>query len=345
MQRIAIIKPSALGDIVHALPVLTALRRRFPKSHITWVVNRSFEPLLAGHPHLNQTLEFERGAFRQGTAAACRYSLQFANLLRRQRFDLVIDLQGLLRTGLMTLATGSPRTVGFANAREGAARCYRERVPVPDADRIHAVDRYWRVAEYLGCTGPIEFHVPISPGELDTVRQMLNPLPRPWLAVAVGARWVTKRWPAAHFGELLNKAQAHYGGTVLFLGTAEDQADSLTAASALPGPWRDLTGATTLPRLAALLHAADAMIANDTGPLHLAAALGTPCIAPYTCTKPVLHGPYGQSGGVPSGVPCHGSYLKQCPIGLACFAELTPARLWPTLEGILAAWAARRQSA
>ena len=104
-RRIALIKPSALGDIVHALPVLSALRRRFPDSRITWVVNTSYEPLLAGHPDLTDTLAFDRGAFKKGLRTSLRYSWSFAAELRRRRFDLVIDLQGLLRTGLMCLAS------------------------------------------------------------------------------------------------------------------------------------------------------------------------------------------------------------------------------------------------
>ena len=192
-KRIALIKPSALGDVVHALPVLSALRHRFPAARLTWVVNAAYEPLLAGHPDLDATLPFDRGAFRNGVLTASHYSLRFAGELRRRHFDLVIDLQGLLRTGLMCAATGAPRKVGFANAREGATRFYTDHVPVPDADRVHAVDRYWRVAEYLGAgAGPKRFVVPLRPAELAAAERELAPLPRPWVALAVGSRWVTK---------------------------------------------------------------------------------------------------------------------------------------------------------
>src|SRR5262245_18476885 len=202
-DRIAIIKPSALGDVVHALPVLSALRARYPGSHITWVVNKAYEPLLAGHPHLDATLPFDRGMFLKGALKAALYSHGFANRLRKQRFDLVIDLQGLLRTGLMCAATGATRKVGFANAREGAANFYTETVDVPDADALHAVDRYLRVASYLGAEGrPVRFVVPVRPDEQAAVDRDLAALPRPWIAVAVGARWATKRWPAAAFAAL-----------------------------------------------------------------------------------------------------------------------------------------------
>ena len=115
--------------------------------------------------------------------------------------------------------------------------------------------------------------------------------------------------------------------------------------AALRGPAKDFTGKTTLPRLAALLAAADVMIANDTGPLHLAAAVGTPCVAPYTCTRVAKHGPYGfLGGGVETSVPCGGSYLKTCD-KLICMPDLTPDRLWGRLAEVLETWARSYRSA
>src|SRR5215207_8337192 len=139
-RRIAIIKPSALGDIVHSLPVLTALRQRFTSAQITWVVNRSYESLLAGHPDLTDTLPFDRGAFR-GARGAIATAWSFVRELRRRRFDLVIDMQGLLRSGLMAWASGAPRRVGFANAREGSRYAYTHKIKSPALDAAHAVDR------------------------------------------------------------------------------------------------------------------------------------------------------------------------------------------------------------
>ncbi len=344
-RRIALLKPSALGDIVHALPVLSALRSRFPAARITWVVNAAYEPLIAGHPDLTDTLAFDRGAYKKGVRRAVGYSLGFAAELRRRRFDLVIDLQGLMRTGLMCLATGARRRVGFANAREGSRYAYTEKVRVPDADRLHAVDRYWRVAEHLGAgQGPKRFHVPLQSAAVEWARAELAALPRPVLAFAVGARWLTKRWPTAHFAELARRAQAKAGGSVVFVGTGDDTAMSQEVAVTLRGPAKDFTGKTTLPRLAALLSLADGMVANDTGPLHLAAALGVPCVAPYTCTTVAKHGPYGSmSGGVATSVACAGSYIKKCD-ALVCMPDLTPDRLWRPLAEVLDRWE-RRQSA
>ncbi len=338
-KRIAILKPSALGDIAHALPVLSALRTLYPESQITWVVNKSFEPMLKDHPHLTDTMAFDRGAFRKGIGASMRYSLHFANLLRKRRFDMVLDLQGLLRTGLMCASSGAPVRIGFANAREGSKHFYTHRIDVPDADRIHAVDRYWRMVESLGGNpGPKRFVLAVNEAERDAVEARLKPLPKPWVAVAVGAKWLTKRWPPEHFAELLNMGFREFGGTAIFLGSPEDIPLSERAAGLLHGPHLDLTGQTSIPNLIAALASCDAMLANDTGPLHVAVALGKPCAIPYTCTRIALHGPYGQfANAVETGVPCAGSYLKQCPNGMICMNELTPERMWPAFRRVLSA--------
>src|SRR5947209_4628488 len=181
-KRIALIKPSALGDIVHSLPVLTALRRRYPDAHIAWVVNRGYEPLLSGHPDLDATLPFDRGASRSGLLRAFRSYAEFLRMFRRQRFDLVIDLQGLLRSGLMTGASGAARRIGLSTAREGACWFYTDVVPVADFHAIHAVDRYWLIAEALGAgDGPRTFRVPVPETARRWAADVLHGLPRPWL--------------------------------------------------------------------------------------------------------------------------------------------------------------------
>lgn len=327
-RRICILKPSALGDIAHALPVATSLRERYPKAHIAWVANRGFAGLLTNQPHLDEVIPFDRGAFRGDPAAAMRYGLRFANLLRRKRFDLVLDLQGLARTGLMCAATGARERVGFADAREGSRHAYTRRVETPSG--MHAVDRYWLAAQAVGAgQGTPRFVLPVDPAEAATVRELFAPLPRPVVAVAAGAKWVTKRWPPAHFVALLNRLGR---GSAVLVGASEDAALSAEVAAGLRMPAHDLTGKTPLPRLVAVLAAADVMLANDTGPLHVAAALGTPCVAPYLCTQTRRHGPYTSlGGGVETAVPCAGSYLKRCPHGFRCFADLTPDKLLPAL--------------
>jgi lipopolysaccharide heptosyltransferase I len=345
-RRIGLIKPSALGDIIHALPVLTALRRRYPDAHITWVVNRSYESLLRDHPDLDATLAFDRSGSRAGLLAKVLGYMRFARLLRQQRFDLVVDLQGLLRSGLMALATRAARRVGLSCAREGAVWLYTDLVPVGDPDAMHAVDRCWRVAEAFGVgDGPKTFRVPLADAERQWAAQRLVGLPRPWLMVGVGARWMTKRWPTDHFAALLQRAGHRFGGSAIFIGSRDEADLARKTAADLAQPILNLAGQTTLPQLAAVLNQADVMIANDTGPLHLAVALGRPVVAPYTCTSVIENGPYAYAtGAVETCIWCKGSYLKRCA-RMECMAELTPERLWPALEEVLLRWRVHSRSA
>ncbi len=342
-ERIAIIKPSALGDVVHALPVLTALRQRFPRAYVAWVVNRAYEPLLRGHRDLDETLAFDRGAVRSGFWRAARTCAGFFRELRRRNFDLAIDLQGLFRSGIMTAATGAARRVGLAGTREGAGWFYTDCVAVPG--KLHAVDRYALVAEALGAGGRHEPHVPLAAEAVAWADEQLRDCPRPWLALGVGSRWLTKRWLPAHFATLARAAQSAFGGTVLFVGGADEVELAEEVRLRLTGPTRNLSGKTTLPQLAALLARVDAMVANDTGPLHLAAALGRAVVAPYTCTEVSLTGPYGAfDRAVETKVWCAGSCLKRCA-RMECMAELTPDRLWPVLHEVLLRWRNQNQCA
>ena len=345
-SRILLIKPSALGDIAHSLPVLSALRRRFPTAHLSWLVNRAYEPLIAGHPDLDATLTFDRGAMKQGWRSACRSVSSLWHTLRQGEFDLVLDLQGLLRSGLMTRATGAARRVGLAGSREGARWFYTDVLADPGRAGLHAVDRYWLVAQALGAaTSPPRFHLPVAPQAAAWAESALAGLPRPWYVLAVGSRWVTKCWPPAHFGSLAGRAQAEFGGSVVFVGGPEETPLAAQVMARLPGPTLDLTGRTTLPQLVATLARADVMVGNDTGPLHVAVALGRPVVAPYTCTKAALTGPYNQAHrAIETRVWCAGSYLKRCD-RMECMAELTPDRLWPTLREIVSTWHEQSRSA
>lgn len=344
-QRIALLKPSALGDIVHSLPVLTALRRRFPQAHISWIVNSGYRGLLQGHPHLDEILPFERSASKSRWGRALANQVRFLLELRRQRFDLVLDLQGLLRSGLMALATGAPRRVGLTAAREGASWFYTDVVAGTDRRTVHAVERYWRVAEALGAgNGPIEFHVPIPERARQWAAEQLQTWPRPWIMMGPGSRWQTKRWPTQHFAALARRAQEQSGGSIILVGAGDEIDLAQQVQQQLKEPSLDLSGQTTLPQLSALLARADLMIANDTGPLHLAAALGRPVVAPYTCTRINLTGPYRSDGALETTVWCRGSLWKHCS-RLECMDELTPERLWPLVDKVLQQWPRRSRSA
>jgi len=337
-ERIAIIKPSALGDIIHALPVLTAFRGRFPDAHITWIVNRAYQPLLCDHPDLDATLAFDRGVLKKGVVSTAMTAIRFAQSLRGGKFDLAIDLQGLFRSGLMTFATGAARRVGLSTAREGAAHFYTDVIPTPALNEAHAVDRCWRAAEAFGAgDGHKQFRVSVASDARKWVAEQLSGCERPWLVFAIGARWQTKRWPPVHFAALARAAHERSGGTAIFVGTSDEAPLADQAIRHLQGPSVNLSGRTALRQLVAVLAEADVVFANDSGPLHIAAALGRPVVAPYTCTEIRLHGPYDARGAVATTVACRGSYIRTCD-HLSCMAELGPDRLTTPLLEALAAW-------
>jgi heptosyltransferase-1 len=341
-RRVCIIKPSSLGDVVHALPVLAALRARWPDAHLSWVVNAGLRGLLDSHPMLDEVIPFDRGTVR-ATLRGVATASSFLGGLRRRRFDLAIDLQGLLRSGVMALATGAPIRVGLASAREGAGWCYTHRVPEPD-DRPHAVDRLLAVARAFGAdVSRPRFVVAMTPDDRRWAREALRDVPSPRLVLNIGARWLTKRWPPRSFAEIARRAVTRLCAGLVVVGGQEDRPlvdelrRELGAISAL-----DLCGGTTLPRLAAVAAESDLFLSNDSGPLHLAAAAGASVVGVYTCTRPEWTGPYGPRAiVVPSKVWCAGSCRKSCP-RMECMPELTPDRVWPVVEARLTSAGMRR---
>jgi heptosyltransferase-1 len=324
-RRIAIVKPSALGDVVQSLPLLAALRSRFPAARISWIVHSAYAPLLRPISLLDDVIEFDRKAAAASPLHGSAYVWKFLRRLRRERFDFVIDLQGLLRTGTFTLATAAHRRWGLRSAREGSRFAYN-RVIDDLSGPQGAVNRYWRVAEALGVGDlPKEFPLEISQEERREALQLLDSLPRPWIAVQPGARWMTKRWPAASFAAAMQATIDRVGGSAVVLGSSDERDVASETAQSIRAPKLLLAGKTSLRLLAAVLESCDAMLTNDTGPMHLAAAVGTPTTAVFTCTSPSRAGPFGEGHEiVQTNVACRESYIRRCD-SMACMSEVTPS--------------------
>lgn len=337
-RRICIVKPSALGDIVQTLPVLSMLRQRFPHAHVAWVVKPGLAGILRGHPEIDQLIEMPRGS---GGRMVLGF-MWMLNRLRRERFDLVLDIQGLFRSGLMTWCTRAPRRLGYRLAREGAFVAYTDTIDV-DYRKMPALEHYQLFAERLGCSLPVPpALVPISHQDRQKIHAQLARLPRPWLAVHAGAQWETKRWPPESFAQVARWANEQHGAGIILLGGPGEGALAGQVQQLLDGPVVNLAESTTLTELAAAAEAADVFLAGDTGPMHLAAAVGTPVVALFTCTSPMRAGPRGTAHQVvAAAVPCAASYLKKCP-DMKCMRELTPQRVWPAVSALLSQAAQRR---
>ena len=283
-DRILIVKPSSLGDIVHALPTLRALRIGYPRAHIAWLVKRQWAALLERADGLDRVWDVGPGLAGW---------LSVVSGLRAERFDLVVDLQGLLRSGVMAWLTGCRRRVGFANAREGSPLLYTDRVPVPTTE-MHAVDRYLLAAAAAGAPwqGEPQFGLHPLPEDEHAVDTLLDQhgvrRGAPWVAFGVSARWPTKRWPAESFAAVAEALQRAPGVRAVLIGGAEDRQASREVIAHMSGSPVDITGKTGLRLLPALLSSASVLVTNDSGPMHVASAVGTPVVAIFGPTSPEI---------------------------------------------------------
>ncbi|HEX2055366.1 MAG TPA: glycosyltransferase family 9 protein [Nitrospiraceae bacterium] len=320
------IKPSSLGDIVHALPTLAALKQRFPGASVTWAVKRQWAGLVERAEGVDQVVPLDAGL---------RGWLSKVPSLRAGRFDLVVDLQGLFRSGLLAWLSGSPRRVGLATGREGSPFFYTERVPVP-TPKMHAVERYLLVAAALGASVPAvpQFRFRASDTDQQAVRRLLQrehvPSDRPWIAMNVSARWPTKRWPVESFAEAADALTREGLGPVVFIGGRADQQDAARVRSFMRTESIDFTGQTEVGLLPTLLQRAAVLVTNDSGPMHIAAAVGTPVVALFGPTDPVRTGPYGGGHSVLThDVPCRPCLSRRChySVPLACLSGVTPVEV------------------
>jgi heptosyltransferase-1 len=323
-HRILIIKPSSLGDVTHALPILHLLRRRYPEAKISWLVAPYCSGLLEGHADLDEVILFDRRRF--GTAwknpAAGLDLIRFKRDLRRRRFDWVIDLQGLFRSGWLAWFTRAPVRIGFANAREFAWLFYTHRIPIATMEQ-HAVERYMRIALAAGCEdGPIEFPFVVGESDRAVVAGMSGD--EPFAVLLPGANWATKRWPIEKFAALVEPIRERFGLRCIVAGGP----DTIELGKSIPGAL-SLAGRTNLPQLVALLEKSCLVIANDSGPMHIAAALGKPLVTIFGPTNPIRTGPYGRPESVVRvDIPCSPCYSRHC--------SHTSCLRWLGIEPVLA---------
>jgi lipopolysaccharide heptosyltransferase I len=291
--KVLILKPSSLGDVVQALPVLRLIKRHLPQSEIHWWIDSGLAPLLEGDPDLAGVLRFERRrwATPRNWVGFCRSVFW----TRSQRFDWVLDLQGLFRSGAFAWLANGELTIGLDESRERAYGFYDLRVPRASF-HTHAVDWYLAVLKTLHVPIDSRFEwLPKRPAIAESVRRVAQARGNRWIALQPGARWANKRWPVEYYAEVGRRLVAeHKGASIVLLGGREDQPLGAAIASAVPERCLDLTGRISLPEMVEWLRICQLMVTNDTGPMHVAAALGTPVVALFGPTEPRRTGPYGQ---------------------------------------------------
>lgn len=340
MERLLIVKTSSIGDVIHALPVVQAIKEARPALKLGWVVRRRCADVLRGNPWVDRLHVVE-------DKPSPGQLIGLSGELRREDYGCALDMQGLLLSGLIARLSGAPIRVGWDRNREGSALLLTHPVvPGRAGDRRgdrHEVDALYGFAEALGVHSP---HPDFTPqpflaevGRAETAAWIVD-LPRPRIVLNVGASRAYKRWPAEHWAGVAD-ALAARGRGLVFVGDAKD-AETVAEVTGAMRPYHgivNLAGKTTLRQLGAVLGACDLVVSGDSGPMHLAVAVGTPVVAIFGATNPARHGPYGARNRVVCRTP-PGQALTRRPTdaeGEAAMQAVTPGEVVSTVEEILTA--------
>jgi lipopolysaccharide heptosyltransferase II len=341
--KILILKPSSLGDVIHALPVLRLLKLHFRDAEIFWWIDSALAPLVEDDPDLAGIVRFERK--RWAKPQHWPEMLRSIRWLRAQNFDLVIDLQCLLRSAAFAWLANGKKLVGLDEVREGARGFYDLAVP-RQSFHTHAVDWYLAVLPPLGVPVHKNFvWLPQNKKIADDVRQKWfsnrqsaigN---RQLILLQPGARWKNKRWPVKYFHELVRALEQKFpDARFAVLGGKDDAPLGEIILQAAPEKVLNLCGATSLPEMIEWVRRGDLLITNDTGPMHVAAALGKPLVALFGPTEPRRTGPYGQLENVLRlDLPCSPCLSARCAYEKKdeCLQALSPATVLPRVEKLL----------
>ena len=364
-RRILLIKLSAVGDVIHTIPVLNKLRQRFANARIDWLTTTPIAELLRHNPKITNVIEFERDDWRRPwRLTPLTSSLRLATKLRAVGYDLVVDMHGQFRTAAFALATGAPVRIGFdrprgavwdaspravselarrhawQGAREGSWIAYTHPIKVPTLD-VHAVDRYLNVAPMLGLDGgTVDFSFPIPKeaiGRIDALMEYYGIAKSKLVVMAPGTIWETKHWGAEKFAQVARHfLQRNFA--VVLIGSVRERAVCDEVTRLAPGTV-NLAGETTLSELAALIRRATICVTNDSGPMHLAVALDRPVVSIFGPTDPIWIGPYRRADAVLRvELPCSPCYLRQlsrCRHDHVCMRNIGPNAVIERAEQIL----------
>jgi heptosyltransferase I len=319
-MNVLIVKLSSLGDLMHALPAVHCLKTGLDAT-IDWAVQSEYAALVRCVPDVDAVIPFPR-------RDTVRLGRRFVRELRRKRYAAVVDLQGLLKSALVArLARGDVR-IGPSFCREGTRLLYTAVAGARNKDR-HAVQENMDTVRYLNLPdGPIVF-----PLRFPAVHGVTG---RPRIGLVPGARWQTKTWPSAAFRDCAARIRTVRPAARFYLFGGAGEAGACAAiAAGLGASAENLCGRTTLVQMGGWLREMDVVVANDTGPLHIAAALGRPCVALYGPTDPARTGPFGSGHTVlTSNRDCRPCFSRTCRVGgTPCLQSVTPER---AAEAVLA---------
>jgi heptosyltransferase-1 len=335
-RRILIILTGAIGDVVRALPLLGRIRRGFPDAHITWAIEPKSAAILEQHPWLNETILYDRNH-------APWSFVPFLKRVRDGRFDLTIDLQRHLKSGIISLISGARDRIGFsaANTKEFNHR-FSTRQIEPQPEMRLKLMQYQAFGDALGLPPPsIEFGLSPTPSERERARELLKDTPPPRLGVILGSSWPSRIYfpksIAAVIRGVCDRNRVNGDGPALFpvlLGgpdetsLADDVIRELGSIAAL-----NLAGKTSLRDLIAIFPECEVAFGPDSGPMHIAAAVGCPIVSLWGATSPQRSAPWGFDDLTITGeIACHPCYLRTCPVGRECMHRIGPETIIEALR-------------
>ncbi len=302
-SKILIIKPSALGDIALTLPVLASLQASFPDAHITWFIRPEFAPLLENIAALDDIIIFQRKHLGKWWCNPRQFSalMRLFAELRKGRFDLVLDLQGLFRTAFFAWLTGARRRFGMKTAREFATLFYTDKIDL-DADSVHVIDYHRKILAAAGARTIINdsnlFATTQAAEHVSQLLQDRNVDLRNYVVLVTGSAHASKCWPVEKFAALADRISERFGADIIAAGFAAEKPTIARLAELAGAPVVDLAGHTDMGTLIALLAGAKLVVSNDTGPGHIACALDVPVIIIFGPTNPSRIRPYAKPHAV-----------------------------------------------
>lgn len=336
-KNILVIKMSALGDVMHAIPCADALRKLYPTAKITWIVHPQFGAFIPERPIVDEVIYFDKAEFsKQNLPGKIKRILALRRELKKRNFDLVIDLQGLFKSAVVSLLTGCPTRIGYNDMREGSGLISKA-IHGPN-DKGHVVQQYLDVIRFLGSKveEPV-FPMPSLQDEKEKMRRILlsEKTEIDWSKTVVlvpGAGWVTKEWPESYFAKLANQLLADGQTVILAGGPAEIPKADIIANLVTEGKVINLIGKTSLRELAALMGIVVMCIGGDTGPVHIAAAMGCKIIALFGPSSGHRAGPYGsQVKIISSKVNCCPCFKRECPLHKNCMSKITVEEVYESI--------------
>ena len=332
---ILVVKMSALGDVIQALPVIPALREGFPGCRIHWLVEEAAHEVVRCHPGVDEVMVSRRSTWPRQLSRPKNWPRAMSELRAlvaelRRPYDIAIDLQGLVKSGIWMGLTRARRKIGFRQARERINRLFLTEAVGGISGELHAVDRYLQLVASLGCPRVREPDFGLRPPQ-EATRRIKGLLAsagysgdEPMAVLAPAARWESKRWTEAGFARLGDLMAESLGLQVVLVGGWADRPLLNRISEKMRRRALNLVGKTDIPALMALMGMARVVVSTDSGPMHMAAALGTPVVALFGPTAPWRTGPYGSRHRVVrAAVSCSPCFRRRCP-ERSCMERIEP---------------------